>query len=76
MKANDLSMFKFLKVSSGAYRVQYETKRGDYYVARIEDMTLIDATKNAEYAKCRDIQNLKNAVKRLGTHYHCDYTEF
>lgn len=76
MKANDLSKFCFKKVSSGAYRVWYFTERGDYYVARIEDMMVIDNTKNAEWAKCEDIEHLRNQVKRRGRHYHKDGSEF
>jgi len=32
-------------------------------------MTLIDATKNAEYAKGVDIQCLRDIVKHIGAHY-------
>lgn len=69
MKSNDLSCFQFCKTSSGCYRVTYTTPfRGDYWVNTINDMTLIDATKNAECAKIADIKHLRNAVKR-GAHY-------
>lgn len=54
----------------GHYRVTYKTPiRGDYWVATINDMTLIDATKNAEYPKVADIATLKRTVKYKGTHY-------
>lgn len=70
MKANDLSNFGFSKVSSGCYRVTYTTpKRGDYWVAKINDMSLIDATKNAEWAKAADIAHLRDVVKSNGVHY-------
>lgn len=69
MKSNDLHQFSFAKVSSGCYRVAYTTEfRGDYWVAIINDMTLIDATLNAEYARARDIGHLRRVVKR-GAHY-------
>lgn len=69
--SDDLHGFSFQKVSSGAYMVTYSTPiRGDYWRARIEDMTLIDATKNAEVAKVKDIEALYQAVKRRGSHYN------
>lgn len=70
MKTNDLRKFAFKKVSCGAYRVTYTTDRGDYYDARIEDMTLIDDTLYAGNAKVSDIESLRDAVKRNGAHYH------
>lgn len=76
MKANDLSQFAFRHISSGAYAVTYTTKRGDFWIARIEDMTLIDATKNAEWVKYADIIALRDAVKRIGKHVHADGTVF
>lgn len=70
MKANDLSCFDFRRVGCGCYRVKYFTpKRGDYWSAPIEDMTIIDATLNAEWAKRSDIEHLRDVVKRLGFHY-------
>ena len=74
MKANDLSQFTFKLISSGAYRVFYHTKRGDYWIARVEDMTLIDETKNEEWARRRDIIALRDVVKRTGVHVHADGT--
>ena len=70
MKANDLSQFEFEQIGSGCYKVKYETRfRGDYWVASITDMTLIDATKNAEWAKLKDIKHLRDVVKAKGAHY-------
>jgi hypothetical protein len=69
MKANDLSAFSFRFSGYGHYKVCYTTMRGDYYVNTIDDMTLIDATKNAEWAKVKDIEALRDACKR-GTHYN------
>lgn len=70
MKANDLSGFEFQFKSSGCYRVTYTTpNRGDYWVALVNDMTIIDATLNAEWAKVADIKHLRYIVKRDGTHY-------
>ena len=70
MKANDLSNFTFERKGSGCYRVTYTTpQRGDYWVAHVNDMTIIDATLNAEWAKVADIKHLRYIVKRDGTHY-------
>lgn len=73
MKANDLSNFTFERKGSGCYRVHYFTpQRGDYWVALVNDMTIIDATLNAEWAKVADIKHLRDVVKRDGTHYSSD----
>lgn len=70
MRANDLHNFRFKRIGSGCYRVTYTTdSRGDYWVASINDMTVIDATLNAEWAKTKDIEHLRNRVKLLGAHY-------
>ncbi len=70
MKANDLSMFNFELVSSGCYKVTYTTpKRGDYYVAMINDMSLTDRTYRAEWAKAKDIEWLRRKVIERGSHY-------
>lgn len=70
MKANDLSNFTFERKGSGCYKVTYTTpQRGDYWVAIINDMTTIDDTLNAEWAKRKDIEHLRDIVKREGTHY-------
>ena len=71
MKANDLHNFGFRKTGSGCYQVTYTTDlRGDYWVATVNDMTLIDATKNAEWARLRDIEWLRHIVITNGTHYN------
>lgn len=76
MRANDLSKFTFYFRGYGHYLVTYTTERGDYYKALVTDMTLIDATKNAEHAKIRDIKALRSFVVRFGAHYHKDGTHF
>ena len=76
MRANDLSKFTFYFRGYGAYLVTYTTDRGDYYKALVNDMPLIDATKNAEHAKICDIKALRSVVVRLGAHYHKDGTRF
>lgn len=70
MKANDLSCFSFEFTGYGHYRVTYTTPvRGDYWIATITDMPLIDATKNSEWAKLEDIKHLRYTVKLHGSHY-------
>ena len=63
-----LEGFFFRKVSSGAYQVDfyshYDRKVMRYWTNRIEDMTIIDATKNAEYPKRKDVELLRRLVKR------------
>lgn len=73
MKANDLHNFSFRRVASGCYHVTYTTEfRGDCWEADINDMALIDATLNAEYAKAADIDWLRKVVRRKGSHYSRD----
>jgi hypothetical protein len=70
MKANDLHNFRFEYAGSGCVRVTYVTeKRGDYWSAYIHDMGIIDATKNAEWAKAKDIEWLRYLVIHQGAHY-------
>lgn len=70
MKANDLHNFRFEPNGYGCYKVTYYTEnRGDYYTTIISDMTIIDATKNAEWAKVRDIEWLRHVVIVKGRHY-------
>lgn len=76
MRANDLSKFTFYFRGYGHYLVTYTTDRGDYYKALVTDMTLIDATKNAEHAKIQDIKALRSMIVRFGAHYHKDGTHF
>lgn len=71
MKANDLHNFVFEKNGYGCYKVIYRTeKRGDYYIAYIHDMTIIDDTLNAEWAKAKDIKYLRHIVTTNGAHYN------
>ena len=71
MKANDLHNFVFERHGYGCYKVTYCTeKRGDYYVGYINDMTIIDNTLNAEWAKTKDIKYLHYMVIQNGAHYN------
>lgn len=66
----DLSQFTFKFVGYGIYRCTYRTaKRGDFYCGIIKDMTLIDATKNAEFPTQQALKQLRNAIKHLGSHF-------
>ena len=76
MKANDLSKFTFRKVGWGHYRVTYRTDRGDFYIATITDMFIIDLTLYAYWAKLSDIRHLAYLVRLHGRHYHSDGTPF
>lgn len=72
MRANDLHNFHFEWKGSGNCKVTYHTEnRGDYWVAYINDMGIIDDTRNAEWAKVKDIERLRHLVIRNGTHYNC-----
>lgn len=75
MKNLDLSGFTFKFVGYGHYQVIYQTPiRGDWWRALITDMTLIDATKNCECPKVKDIKSLRTIVKRIGAHYSSNGT--
>lgn len=67
-RINPLEGFTFRKVLSGAYIVTYESdydrKVGRYWQNRIQDMTVIDATRNADEPKRRDVELLCRIVKR------------
>ena len=56
--------FNFKIQGYGAYLVEYTSpKTGKTWSKRITDMQVIDATKNAEYPKNKDIEQLKRMVK-------------
>lgn len=58
-----ISDFQFVPAGYGCYRVQYSSKKRTYS-GLITDMTLIDATKNADEPRRKDLEALKKAVKR------------
>ena len=62
--------FKFRQTGSDTYRVMYKTPtHGDFYVATITDMSMIDAVCNAPDPKLKDMRMLRNMVKQEGIHY-------
>lgn len=66
MRKISITEFMFVPLSHGAYRVFYsEPKRGTTYSARIEDMTLIDRTKNEVHPKQKDLAELRRAIKHI-----------
>ena len=70
MKKNLYFSFSFRFAGFGQYVVTYTTPtRGDYWRARITDMSLIDETKNAEEPTGAALRRLRDAVKLNGTHY-------
>lgn len=70
MKKISLVSFDFRFAGYGQYIVTYTTStRGDYWRARINDMSLIDDMKNAEEPTTAALYRLRDAVKYYGAHY-------
>lgn len=60
-----LSDFRFQFVGYGHYKVTYiSPMTGIEWVKTTNDMPLIDATKNAECPKIKDLQALKRLLKQ------------
>lgn len=51
--------FDFVLVGYGRYKVTYTSESGESYTAVITDMTVIDATKNSDSPKVKDLKALK-----------------
>lgn len=65
MKKSEITDFSFKFVCYGHYKVTYTSpKTGKQWSKLITDMGIIDATKNAEYPKRKDLDLLKQMVKR------------
>lgn len=66
MKSNiNINDFKFEFAGYGHYKVTYTSpKTGKKWSATINDMSIIDATKNAGYPKKQDLEYLKKIVKK------------
>lgn len=59
-----ISNFKFKIAGHGHYRVTYTSPAtGKQWSTVVDDMTLIDATKNSENPKKKDLENLKRICK-------------
>lgn len=66
-----LCHFTFIFVGYGQYRVTYTSPNtGKIWAATINDMTLIDKTKNAECPKRTDLERLKKAIKEKISKLH------
>ena len=65
---NPLRGFSFKFKAYGRYQVTYESDfdfmKGRYYVNDVTYMPLIDATKNADSPKRKDVDELRRLVKR------------
>jgi len=59
-----LSNFNFQFSGYGHYKVTYTSPNtGKNWTKTINDMTLIDATKNEDYPKQMDLKRLKKIIK-------------
>ena len=57
--------FTFRFAGHGHYLVTFESRKtGKQFKALTNDMPLIDATKNAEYPKIKDLNQLKKLCKQ------------
>lgn len=60
----ELSDFEFRPRGYGRYKVVYKSPvTGKEWATIIEDMTMIDATKNADQPKRKDLEALKRKCK-------------
>lgn len=65
MKKPEIIDFSFKFAGYGHYKVTYTSpKTGKQWSKLITDMEIIDATKNKEYPKRKDLDLLKRMVKR------------
>ena len=59
-----LSDFNFIQSGYGYYKVTYTSPvTGKQWSTTVSDMTLIDATKNADKSKQKDLEKLKQICK-------------
>ena len=64
MRHISLYEFRFVPVGYGLYKVFYTDPRGIVWTACVNDMTLIDATKNADIPKQKDLHYLLQVCRR------------
>ena len=69
MKRKDLSQPEIRQVGYGLYRVKYTTKRGDYYIAKTNDVELIEKAQDFAFRKNADIKRLTDHVRVMGKHF-------
>lgn len=61
----DITDFTFRPVGFGIYQVIYESPvTGRRWTTIVDDMTIIDATRNADTPKIKDLEMLKRICKR------------
>ena len=66
MKRIDITDFQFMPAGYGHYKVTYTSPNtGKSWSATTSNMPLIDATKNAENPKRKDLEQLKRLCKRI-----------
>lgn len=66
MKKNSIYDFRFEFAGYGHYKVTYTSPvTGKSWTTKTNDMPLIDATKNQEYPKQKDLEELKRLCKNL-----------
>lgn len=64
-KKISITNFSFTKTGDGHYYVTYTSPNtGSSIGATITDMTIIDATKNEDFPKKKDLEHLKKMIKR------------
>jgi hypothetical protein len=62
-KTLNRSHFRFINSGHGLYYVTYTFTNGKQISCAVNDMELIDATKNAESPKLKDLLILKHLIK-------------
>lgn len=66
MKRIDITDFRFMPAGYGHYKVTYTSPNtGKSWSVTTSNMPLIDATKNAENPKRKDLEQLKKLCKRI-----------
>ena len=64
MRHISLYEFRFVLAGYGLYKVLYTDPRGVVWAAHINDITLIDATKNADEPEQKDLHYLLQVCRR------------
>jgi len=58
------SDFTFTQTGYGRYDVHFTSNKGRVYGCSVTDMTIIDATKNSDNPKRKDLEALKRKCKQ------------
>jgi hypothetical protein len=58
------SDFRFTQTGYGRYDVHFTSNKGRVYGCSVTDMTIIDATKNSDNPKRKDLEALKRKCKQ------------